>query len=143
MSSHRGTLVDTNVLIDVLTDNPQWAQWSAQQLTRAIATGEVVLSPVVYAELSAGFERIEELDRRLPAQLRREAIPWEAAFLSGRAFKRHRERGGTRTSPLPDFFIAAHATVTGRALLTRDSARHAEHFPQLRLICPETHSNGD
>lgn len=132
-----GVVVDTNVLVDVITAHPTWAAWSAEQLARAFDRGEVVLSPIVYAELAVGFDRIETLEATLPPELRREALPWEAAFLAGRAFRQHLDGGGTRRSPLPDFFIAAHAAVTGRALLTRDRARHQRAFPRVRVISPD------
>jgi predicted nucleic acid-binding protein len=132
-----GTLVDANVLLDVLTDDPRWASWSAGQLALALDAGPVVINPLIYAEVSAGFECIEDLDDALPDRLEREDLPWEAGFLAGRCFVRYRRGGGARRSPLPDFYIAAHAAVTGRALLTRDRPRHLDLLPQLRVIAPE------
>lgn len=132
-----GTLVDANVLLDVLTDDPRWAPWSAEQLALAFDAGPVVINPLIYAELSVGFERVEDLDDALPDRLQREDLPWEAGFLAGRCFVRYRRGGGARRSPLPDFYIAAHAAVTGRALLTRDRPRHLDLLPQLRVVAPE------
>lgn len=132
-----GTLVDANVLLDVLTDDPRWAPWSAGQLALAFDAGPVVVNPLIYAELSVGFERVEDLDDALPDRLQREDLPWEAGFLAGRCFVRYRRGGGARRSSLPDFYIAAHAAVTGRALLTRDRPRHLDLLPQLQVIAPE------
>jgi predicted nucleic acid-binding protein len=131
-----GVLVDSNVLLDLFTDDPRWAGWSEAHLADAFDTGQVVINPIVYAEISVAFERIETLEATLPEQLAREALPWEAAFLAGKCFLDYRRRGGTRRSPLPDFYIGAHAAVTGRALLTRDAARYRTLLPALLLICP-------
>ena len=131
-----GTLVDTNVLLDVLTEDPVWADWSAGQLTRALDRGPVVINPIIYAELAMGFYRIEDLDAALPARIEREDLPWEGAFLAGRIFLEYRRRGGAKRSPLPDFNIAAHAAISGRAFLTRDRPRHADHLPTLTVITP-------
>lgn len=135
-----GTLLDTNVLMDLITGSPEWAVWSRTQVEQAFDAGEVVINPIVYAELAVGFARIEDLDQALPARLTREALPWEASFLAGRAFRQHLDRGGSRRTPLPDFYIAAHAAVTGRALLTRDGARHLRAVPSVRIVSP---SEGD
>lgn len=130
-------LVDANVLLDVLTDNPQWYGWSAGQLDACAARAELCINPIVYAEVSVGFERIEELDDALPPDaLIRLELPWEAGFLAGKAFLRYRRAQGTRTSPLPDFYIGAHAAIEDMALLTRDSRRYRTYFPKLKLICP-------
>lgn len=137
MNRPHGTLVDTNVLVDLVTASPTWAAWSTDQLERAFRHGEVVLSPIVYAELAVGFQRIEDLEFLLPDRLVREPIPWEAAFVAGRAFRGHLDRGGSRRSPLPDYFIAAHAAVTGRTLLTRDRARHQRAVPGVRVLSPD------
>jgi predicted nucleic acid-binding protein len=131
------TMIDSNVLLDVLTNDRQWSDWSAQALTRAAETSRLVINPVIYAEVSLGFAGIEELDEALSAEtFVREAIPYEAAFLAGRAFLGYRRRGGVRTSPLPDFFIGAHAAVAGHRLITRDAARFRTYFPKLSLIAP-------
>jgi predicted nucleic acid-binding protein len=98
---------------------------------------ELILNPIVYAEVSVGFERIEELDAVLPGDgFRREALPWEAAFLAGKCFLRYRRAGGARRAPLPDFYIGAHAAIRGIPLLTRDAARYRTYFPRLELIVP-------
>jgi predicted nucleic acid-binding protein len=136
VSSARGTLVDSNVLLDVFTEDPRWSQWSESQLADAFDRGPTVIDPIIYAEISVRFERIEELERALPAELEREALPWEAAFLAGKSFLEYRRRGGERRSPLPDFYIGAHAAITGRALLTRDPSRYRLLFPRLALIAP-------
>ncbi len=137
MSLAGGTVVDSNVLIDVMAGNATWAPWSAARLAEAFDRGEVVLNPIVYAELAVGFGRIEDLNAALPERLAREDLPWEASFVAGRAFREHLARGGTRRSPLPDFYIAAHAAVTGRSLLTRDAARHLRAVPSLSVISPD------
>jgi predicted nucleic acid-binding protein len=133
----RITLVDSSVLLDVLTDDPEWADWSASELAFALDTGRLVISPVVYAEISVGFDRIEDLDDAVsPADFDREPLPYQAGFLAGKAFRDYRKRGGQRRSPLPDFYIGAHAAVRGYRLLTRDAARYRTYFPSVELICP-------
>ncbi|MEV4420989.1 PIN domain-containing protein [Patulibacter sp. NPDC049589] len=132
-----GTIVDANVLLDVFTDDPRWADWSADHLAQAFDAGPVLINPLIYAELSVGFARIEDLDRALPARIAREDLPWDAAFLAGRCLLRYRRRGGARRSPLPDFYIAAHAATTGRALLTRDRPGYVDELPGLRVISPD------
>lgn len=131
-----GTIVDSNVLLDVFTDDERWGDWSATHLARAFDEGSVIINPVIYAELSVGFDRIEDLDAALPKRVEREDLPWEAAFLAGRCFLAYRRGGGARRSPLPDFYVAAHAAITGRALLTRDRPRHTQLLPGLRVIAP-------
>jgi predicted nucleic acid-binding protein len=131
-----GTLVDSNVLLDVFTADPRWLEWSDTQLAEALDRGPTLINPIVYAEISISFERIEELEQALPPELEREPLPWEAGFLAGKCFLEYRRRGGEKRSPLPDFYIGAHAAVTGRALLTRDSARYRSLFPRLALISP-------
>lgn len=138
-----GVLVDANVLIDVATDDPRWGEWSARALEEAGRGRRLILSPIVYAEVSIAFERIEELDALLPPSVfHREALPWEAAFLAGKAFLAYRRRGGARTTPLPDFLIGAHAAVRGHALLTRDRGRFATYFPTVELIEPDQSAGG-
>jgi predicted nucleic acid-binding protein len=131
-----GTLVDSNVLLDLFTEDPRWCDWSETQLVDALDRGATLINPIVYAEISIGFERIEELEQALPAELEREVLPWEAAFLAGKCFIEYRRRGGQNRSPLPDFYIGAHAAVTERALLTRDPRRYRSLFPRLELISP-------
>lgn len=131
------TLVDSNVLLDVLTADPAWGAWSGEALARAADDGEVAINPIIYAEVSIGFDRIEDLDDALPpATFRRLPLPWEAGFLAGKCFARYRRHGGAKRSPLPDFYIGAHAAVSGCALLTRDPDRYRSHFPKLPIICP-------
>jgi hypothetical protein len=131
------TLVDSNVILDILTEDDEWFDWSADRLTDAASTGPIVINPIVYAEISPRFERIEELDEALPSTYyRRVPLPWEAAFLAGQCFVKYRRRGGARRSPLPDFYIGAHAAVAGLTLLTRDARRYRDYFPTLRLIAP-------
>lgn len=131
------TLVDSNVLIDVLSDNREWAAWSSEALWRVGSEGPLVINEVVYAEVSHRYTRKELLDHELPEEeFIREHTPWSAAFLAGKAFVDYRRRGGNRRSPLPDFFIGAHAAVGGFRLLTRDSARYRTYFPTVDLIAP-------
>ena len=131
------TLVDSNVILDVLTEDPDWLDWSASALARQADAGSLVVNPVVYAEVAARFERIEDLKEALPVEYyRRDPLPWEAAFLAGRCFVRYRRAGGQRRSPLPDFYIGAHALVSGLTLLTRDARRYRTYFPKLRVIAP-------
>ncbi len=132
-----GVLVDSNVLLDVLTEDPKWLTWSAEALARCADRAGLAINPIVYAEVSIGFDRIEDLDSALPAAVFvRSPLPWEAAFLAGKCFQTYRRRGGERRSPLPDFYIGAHAAVTGLSLLTRDPARSRTYFPKLELIAP-------
>ena len=130
-------LVDSNVLLDVATSDPNWAVWSANALERAANEAQLVINPLVYAEVSIRFSRIEDLEFAVPSGIfRRDPLPFEAAFLAGKAFLKYRRRGGSRMSPLPDFYIGAHAAVAGFRLLTRDSARYRTYFPTVDLIAP-------
>jgi predicted nucleic acid-binding protein len=130
-------LVDSNVLLDVATDDPAWAGWSGSTLERMADQAVLVINALVYAEVSIGFETIEELEEALPIELyRRESLPYEAAFLAGKCFLKYRRGGGTKRSPLPDFYIGAHAAVAGYRLLTRDGARYRTYFPRLDIIAP-------
>lgn len=132
-------LVDTNVLLDVVSDDPAWAGWSQQQMEAASLTQRLAVNSVVYAELSIGFTRIEEVDAVLAdARIRLIDIPRGALFLAGKAFRLYRQRGGMRTGVLPDFFIGAHAAVEQLPLLTRDPTRFRAYFPTVKLIAPET-----
>ncbi|RZJ16011.1 MAG: PIN domain-containing protein [Haliea sp.] len=131
------TLVDSCVLIDVLADDPKWADWSLDQLDLLGQQAPLVINPLILAELSPRFERAADLEAALAAlPLKREVLPWDAAFLAGQAFKAYRARRGGKTSPLPDFYIGAHALVAGMRLLTRDAARFATYFPKLMLVKP-------
>jgi predicted nucleic acid-binding protein len=132
-----GTLVDANVLLDVLTEDPRWLVWSMSALEDAAETGPLLINPIVYGEVSTRFSRIEDLDDALPpGDYRRLPIPWQAAFLAGKAYLRYRHSGGQRRSTLPDFFIGAHAAVGQLQLLTRDARRYHSYFPTVTLIAP-------
>ena len=132
-----GTLIDSNVLLDVLTEDPFWFNWSVGALSEAAEAGPLTINPLIYAEVSVRFERVEDLEDALPPQdYRRAQLPWEAAFLAGKAFLRYRRGGGTKTSTLPDFYIGAHAAVSRLSLLTRDSGRYRSYFPTVELISP-------
>ena len=131
------TLVDSNVLLDILTEDPRWSAWSAATLAEHADREVLAINPIIYAEVSIGFERIEALDEALPpSTFHRLALPWEAAFLAGKCFLAYRKRGGVRAAPLPDFYVGAHASVSGMTLLTRDAARYRTYFPKLQLIAP-------
>ncbi len=130
-------LVDSNVLLDVITADPEWGEWSAGQIERVAEESILCINPIVYAEVSIGFQRVEDLKAALPPEsFRREPLPWGAAFLAGRCFLAYRRRGGRRRSPLPDFYIGAHAAIQGMTLLTRDARRYRTYFPRLDLIAP-------
>jgi predicted nucleic acid-binding protein len=130
-------LVDTNVLLDVATEDPLWFDWSAKRLAQAAIRDGLALNPIVYAELSVHYDTIEALEAALSGHpFARLALPWDAAFVAAKAYRRYRSRGGAKRSPLPDFYVGAHAAVAGLALLTRDAKRYREYFPGLRLIAP-------
>lgn len=130
-------LVDSNVLLDMLTGDARWAPWSRDALQRAGDTAILVINPVIYAEISVDFDSIDDLDDAIPPEsLRREALPFAAAFLAGKAFRTYRRRGGVRRLPMPDFYIGAHAAVRRYRLLTRDAARYRTYFPTVELIAP-------
>jgi predicted nucleic acid-binding protein len=131
------TLVDSNVLFDYLSEDEEWNDWSGAMLSDAAHRGTVVINALIYAEVGIRYTRIEDLDEALPAEyFVRAPLPWEAAFLAGKCFERYRRRGGTKRSPLPDFYIGAHAAVTGMTLLTRDARRYRTYFPKLRIVAP-------
>jgi predicted nucleic acid-binding protein len=131
------TLVDTNVLLDIATDDATWAAWSLHHLDAAAARGRVLINPVIYAEFSIGYARIEEVDRVLSdAGLDEVDIPKPALFLAGKVFQRYRAQRGTRTGVLPDFFIGAHAAVAQIPLLTRDPKPYRSYFSDIELIAP-------
>jgi len=130
-------LVDSNVILDIVTEDQKWYEWSAGQLEKLAENHTLVINPIIYSEVSIGFERIEDLDQTLPPDFfRRDPLPWEAGFLAGKCFVRYRHAGGKRHSPLPDFYIGAHAAISGIALLTRDAKRYRTYFPKLTLISP-------
>ena len=130
-------IVDTNVLIDVLGPDGPWRSWSTVQLRSAADEASLVINPIIYGELAIGFDSVEDLDAALPqAWIRREDVPYPAAFLAARCFLEYRRRGGARTSVLPDFYVGAHAAIAGYRLLTRDAARYRTYFPRLEVIAP-------
>ncbi|HEY1752526.1 MAG TPA: type II toxin-antitoxin system VapC family toxin [Caulobacteraceae bacterium] len=132
-----GVLVDSNVLLDVLSEASPWLAWSRAALSEAADRARLVIDPVIYAEVSVGYDTAERLEAELPADVfAREPIPYEAAYLAGKAYLDYRRRGGARRSPLPDFFIGGHAAVAGYELLTRDAARYRSYFPTVPLIAP-------
>jgi predicted nucleic acid-binding protein len=131
------TLVDACVILDLTTDDPKWADWSAEAISAAADAGPLIINPIIYAEISVDFGSIEDLDELIEdADLRREPLPFEAGFLAGKAYVNYRRRGGTRRSPLADFYIGAHAAIAGHRLLTRDSDRYRSYFPAVQLISP-------
>lgn len=133
------TLVDTNILLDVNGDESTWKTWSERHMAEAGDGGRLVINQVVYSELAAGHASREEMEAIYSAdRFRRESVPWAAAYAAGLAFLAYRRRGGVRSSPLPDFFIGAHAAVRGYDLLTRDRGYYRAYFPTLNVISPET-----
>lgn len=133
----RGLLVVSNVLLDVFEDDPRWAQWSEEMLDQLSLTHVLCINPIIYSEISVGFERIEQLESAVAAcGLRMLSVPKKALFLAAKVFVEYRRRKGTRLSPLPDFFIGSHATVENLELLTRDASRFKSYFPSIKLISP-------
>jgi predicted nucleic acid-binding protein len=129
------TLVDSNVLLDIATEDPTWFSWSENALVDAADEGTLAINPIIYAEVSVGFTTIEDLDDAIPPEtFARMPLPLEAGFLAGKAFLNYRRRGDAKATPLPDFYIGAHAAIAGYRLLTRDSARYHTYFPRLDII---------
>jgi len=129
--------LDTNVLLDILTNDVRWAEWSTRQFRLGLAEG-LVTNPILYAELAAHFQSRADLDHFLrPSLFKRLPLPYEAAFAASRAFLAYRRSGGAETAPLPDFYIGAHAEHAGFTLVTRDVARYRTYFPKVRLVLPE------
>ena len=134
----RGILVDSNIILDVFLDDPNWAEWSESKLEKFSAITKLYINPIVYSEISIGFKRIEELESVLNrAGFQMLDIPKEALFLAGKVFVKYRKNRGTKRSPLPDFYIGAHAAILEIELITRDESRYRTYFPTVRLICPE------
>jgi predicted nucleic acid-binding protein len=132
------TIVDSCVLLDVITGDERWADWSARQIAAAMDSGRVVINPLIYAEISVGYDTVEELDDLLPASdYEREPLPCTAAFAAGKAFWQYRGGGGDKRPPMPDFYIGAHPAVAGYQLLTRGVARYRTYFPTIALIAPD------
>ena len=133
----RGTLVDSNVLLDVMTEDRRWLDWSSARLEEAVEAGPVVINQVIYGEVAHRFTTIEELDAVLsPVRFVRGNLPWPAAFAAAAGYRAYRRRSGQRAVILPDFFVGAHAAVLGLRLLTRDAARYRTYFPTVELIAP-------
>jgi len=131
------TLVDANILIDLFTDDPEWADWSAKALTDCAASGAIGINPVIHAEASIAFGTESHYEAALlPLGLLRWDLPYKAGFRTGKAFLAYRRQGGEKSSPLPDFHIGAHAEVNGYQILTRDPRRYRHYFPEVRLVCP-------
>ena len=136
-SSGVPTLVDSNVLFDYLSEDSDWFDWSAAMIANAAENGRLAINPIIYAEVSVRYDAIDAIEAALPIEyFVRAQLPWEAAFLAAKAFELYRRRGGVRTPPLPDFFIGAHAAVSGMTLLTRDPTRYRTYFPKLRILSP-------
>ncbi len=134
------TLVDTNVLVDIFNNDSEWDEWSEAKINAARKIGSLVVNPLIYAEICGGYPTQRQTDQALSTLVfRRENLPWEAAFNASRAFLAYRNSGGTKRSPLPDFYIGAHAEVKGYALLTRDPGRYRSYFPALQIIAPDSH----
>lgn len=134
----RPVLVDSNVLLDVFTQDPAWEEWSSSILRGLVESRSLVVNPIIFAEVSVRFDSVEELEESLPAAVfRRESLPWDAAFLAGKSYLDYRHRGGLGRAPLPDFYIGAHAAVRDYALLTRDEKRYRSYFPTVEIIAPD------
>jgi len=134
----RGILIDSNIILDVFLDDPNWAEWSESKLEKFSSITKLFINPVIYSEVSVGFKRIEELESALThSDFQMLEIPREALFLAGKAFLKYRKNRGTKISPLPDFYIGAQAAIFEMDLLTRDVTRYRTYFPTVRLISPE------
>ncbi|WP_029535339.1 type II toxin-antitoxin system VapC family toxin [Saccharopolyspora spinosa] len=132
------TLVDSNIFLDLITEDQQWAPWSERKLKEVSGQGPVVINPIVYSEVSVGYSTLGELDAVLPDDLyHRAPLPWSAAFLAAKCFQDYRRRGGEKRSPLPDFYIGAHSAVSRLRLLTRDARRYRVYFPTVEVIAPD------
>ena len=130
-------LIDSNILIDIFSNDKEWGDWSRDQLTVLANTTRLYINPIVYSEISIGFERIEELDECLSIlPLSYQELPRDALFLAGKAFLRYRRKNGNKFSPLPDFYIGAHAAVKEWQVITRDPNRMAYYFPTIRILSP-------
>lgn len=133
----KGVLVDSSVILDVFLDDPEWGDWSEGVLSKLSETRSLLINPIIYTEISIGFERIEELEKAVAeCGLKMEPIPREALFLAGKAYVRYRKSKGKKVSPLPDFFVGAHAAVEGLDLVTRDVKRIKTYFPSVKVISP-------
>lgn len=134
------TLIDTNVLVDVIERRPVWSEWAARQLQRLSEDGALLINQIVYAEASVPYHTIADFEVVVGTTLlAREDLPWAAGFLAAKAHKTYRDNGHKRQSTLPDFLIAAHAEVRGHRLITRDATRIRKYFPNLDIVAPDTH----
>lgn len=132
-------LVDSNVILDIITEDKKWFRWSSEKLAHYAEDHILNINPIICAEISIAFDRIEDIDNTLPPiYFRRLTLPWEATFLAGRCYLKYRKKGGEKRSPLPDFYIGAHAAVKGMVLLTRDISRYRTYFPKLNIIAPNS-----
>lgn len=130
-------LVDSNIILDILTEDKIWFDWSSKKLSEYAEQTALIINPIIYAEISIRFSSIEDLEKSVPSDyFSRQALPWEAAFLAGKVFLKYKKNGGEKTSPLPDFFIGAHALVADLTLLTRDKERYKHYFPALSIFSP-------
>ncbi len=130
-------IIDSNVLLDIFTEDPGWFEWSSLMLEKYSQTHTFVINPIIYGEISLGFQKIQELEKALPSEyFQREDVPYEAAFLAAKCFQKYRKRGGKKTSTLPDFYIGAHAVISNMNVLTRDKGRYESYFPELEIIQP-------
>jgi predicted nucleic acid-binding protein len=137
LRNSRGVLVDSNILLDIATNDARWAEWSGHALAQCADHTTLIINPIIYAEVSIGFTTIEALNAALPsASYTREPLPWEAGFLAGKCFLTYRRRGGLKNTPLPDFYIGAHAAIEKLALLTRETARYQTYFPKVEILGP-------
>lgn len=131
-------LIDSNVILDILTQDPVWYEWSSSQIRSCLEQGALIINPIIYAEVAMGFLDQTNCDQAIPPSLfRRDPLPYQAGFLAAHAYLTYRRRGGIRTSPLPDFYIGAHASVANLCLVTRDKNRYQTYFPTLSLIIPD------
>ncbi len=131
-------LVDSNVLLDIFTNDPRWNRWSTAKLGSVLISDSAALNPIIYAEISLAFGHSTELEDHIQSlAIRKLDLPYKAAFDAGRAFLKYKRAGGQRRSPLPDFYIGAHAAVAGLPLLTRDASRYSTYFPSVKLIAPD------
>ncbi len=137
-----GILVDSCVILDIVTEDPKWFEWSSSILEKHARQSQLFINPIIYAEISIGFQKIEELETALSSStFKKIPLPWEASFLAGKAFLQYRKSGGHKALPLPDFFIGAHAIIEGWSLLTRDTKRFQYYYPKLKILSPALSSH--
>ncbi len=129
-------LVDSNVILDIFTEDKQWFHWSSNKLSQFAEKTNIHINNIIYSEISAAFDSIEDLENAIPQDFIRSEIPWEAAFLAAKVYQKYRRQGGIKSRPLPDFFIGAHAAISGFSLLTRDPKPYQHYFRNLKIISP-------